>query len=99
MGQTTPKTDYGVVPTLPASISHLSDLEVTLNDVPLDRALIFYAGITPGCAGLYQVNLTLPLDAPPNPEIRVRIGNQSSPGGIHVPILPIPPQPAGAMAR
>ena len=53
MGQTTPKTAYGVVPTIPALISHLSDLEVTLNGVPLDRSLIFYAGITPGCAGLY----------------------------------------------
>ena len=99
MGQTTPKTDYGVVPTLPASILRLSDLEVTFNGVPLDRSLIFYAGITPGCAGLYQVNLTLPLDAPPDPEIRVRIGNQSSPVGIHVPIVRIPPQPVEAMAR
>jgi uncharacterized protein (TIGR03437 family) len=99
MGQTTPKSDYGVVPTLPASIARLSDLEVTFNGIPLDRALIFYAGITPGYAGLYQVNLTLPLDAPPDPEIRVRIGNQSSPGGIHVPILASPPQPVEAMPR
>ena len=99
MGQTNPKTDYGTVPTIPAMITHLSDLEVSLDGVPLDRSLIFYAGITPGIAGLYQVNLTLPLDAPPDPEIRVRIGNQISPNGIHVPIRPIPAQPAAAFTR
>ena len=99
MGQTNPKTDYGTVPMFPAMITHLSDLEVTLDGVPLDRSLIFYAGITPGIAGLYQVNLTLPVDAPPDPEIRVRIGNQTSPTGIHVPIRPIPAQPAMALTR
>jgi uncharacterized protein (TIGR03437 family) len=99
MGQTNPRTDYGTVPTLPAVISHISDLEVSLDGVPLDRSFVFYAGITPGFAGLYQVNLTLPVDAPPDPEIRVRIGNQTSPTGIHVPIRPIPAQPATALTR
>ena len=99
MGQTNPKTDYGVVPTIPAVISRIADLEVSLDGIPVDRLLIFYAGITPGFAGLYQVNLILPANAPPDPEIRVRIGNQSSPAGIHVPIRPIPAQPASMLTR
>ena len=99
MGQTNPKTDYGVVPAIPAMILRMAELEVTLDGIPVDRPLIFYAGITPGFAGLYQVNLILPADAPPDPEIRVRIGNQSSPAGIHVPIRPIPAQPASMLTR
>ena len=87
MGQTNPKTVYGIVPTLPASIANLSALEVGLNGVPVESPLILYAGITPGFAGLYQVNLFLPYDTPQDPEIRIRIGNQASPPGIHIPIM------------
>ncbi len=99
MGQTTPKTDYGTIPTIPALISHFADLQVTLNGNPVDPPLVFYAGITPGFAGLYQINVILPPDSPENPEIRVRVGPQSSPEGIHLPISPLPPQPVSAVTR
>jgi uncharacterized protein (TIGR03437 family) len=99
MGQTTPKTDYGTVPTIPALITHFADLEVSLDDSPIDPRLVFYAGITPGFAGLYQVNIILPADAPANPEIRVRVGTQTSPGGIHLPISQPSVQPVKGITR
>ena len=92
MGQTNPKTIYGLIPTIPAMIANFSALEVALDGTAVNPSLIFYAGITPGFAGLYQVNLYLPADAPRDPEIRVRIGNQTSPPGIHIPIRPTPAQ-------
>ncbi len=45
-----------------------------LNGVAVDPSKIDYAGVTPGYAGLFQINLTLPDDAPSNPEIRVGSG-------------------------
>ena len=55
---------------------------MTLNDTPVDTSRIFWAGLTPGFTGLYQINMQLP-DAPgENPEIRVAIGDQFSPPGV-----------------
>ena len=99
MGQTTPKTDYNTIPTIPALISHFADLEVTLDGGAVDPILVFYAGVTPGFAGLYQLNVILPADAPANPEIRVRVGAQSSPGGIHLPISRPLVQPVAVITR
>jgi uncharacterized protein (TIGR03437 family) len=43
---------------------------------------IKYAGVTPGYAGLYQINLALPDSPGQDPEIRVAIGDQSTPSGL-----------------
>jgi uncharacterized protein (TIGR03437 family) len=43
---------------------------------------MFYAGMTPGFAGLYQVNFFLPNPCPPNPQIQLAIGQQISAAGI-----------------
>ena len=40
---------------------------------------MLYAGLAPGFAGLYQINLKLPSDVPTNPEIRVVVGTDESP--------------------
>jgi hypothetical protein len=49
---------------------------------PAPRSFIFYVGVTPYSAGLYQINMFLPGDAPANPEIRVSIGAQTSAAGL-----------------
>ena len=45
-----------------------------------------YAGVTPGYAGLYQVNLFLPDDVPPNPQIQIGWAGQMSPGQLILPV-------------
>jgi len=62
------------------------ELQVLLNGIPCPPGSVLYAGTTPGFAGLYQINLRLPPDAPPNPEIQLVIGQDSSPGLIRLAI-------------
>jgi uncharacterized protein (TIGR03437 family) len=70
------------IPTYAGLIEHIATFQVFLNGTPLDPAQILYAGICPGWAGLYQIDLVLPSDAPPNPEIRVAIGARVSLPGL-----------------
>lgn len=71
----------GFVPAAAAPIDNLAALNVYVNGVALERPAILYAGLTPGFAGLYQINLVLPPNPGPDPEIRVAIGSQTSPAG------------------
>jgi uncharacterized protein (TIGR03437 family) len=63
-------------------IQRLSDLKVYLGGTAINPASILYAGLTPGSAGLYQINLVLPDNLGTDPEIRVVIADQSSPAGL-----------------
>jgi len=82
LGPTIPEQNDGFIPTRSAVISNLASLNVLLNGTAVDHSLIQYAGITPGCAGLYQINLLLPVPLPSDPEVRVQIGPQISPAGM-----------------
>jgi uncharacterized protein (TIGR03437 family) len=79
-GVTNPPTGTGELPT---GIARTVETPiVTYDGRPLDPANILYAGITPGLAGVYQLNLMIPLNARNgNIPIRVRFGLQSSPDG------------------
>ena len=96
LGKTQPNPAPGVVPLTPDPISALSTLNVYLNGVAVDPKLIFYGGVTPDCAGLYQINMFLPADTPANPEIRVSVGPQESLAGI---LLNVNAQPLAAGLR
>jgi uncharacterized protein (TIGR03437 family) len=72
----------GQIPSAPAQIENFAALKVYLAGSPVDPSLIKYAGLTPEMAGLYQINMVLPPDLPPDPEIRVAIGDHSSPAGL-----------------
>ena len=82
LGRTDPDLVGAQIPTRATSIQHLDTLRVLLNGVPADPRLVYYAGVTPGFAGLYQINLQLPADMPSSPEIRVAIGSQISASGL-----------------
>jgi uncharacterized protein (TIGR03437 family) len=86
----------GLGPTVPAAIPNqlpgalaviaARDFQVQLNGVAVDAAQILYAGVVPGYAGLYQINLRLPVNAPQNPELRVGTPEQMSPPQLFLPL-------------
>ena len=69
---------------LPAGTAKFAQTEypILLNGSPLPWGSIQYAGVTPGFAGLYQINVVLPDVLPSNPQIQVVIGTQASPPAI-----------------
>ena len=48
--------------------------------------LIKYAGLTPGVAGLYQINLEMPKEIGNDPEIRVTAGIRPAQTGLKLPV-------------
>ncbi|MEN6602813.1 MAG: hypothetical protein ABFD86_10390 [Bryobacteraceae bacterium] len=84
LGPTESEPVYGELPARAAPIKRMADFKVFLNDVQVDPSKVFYAGITPGYAGLYQVNLYLPEKLDADPQIRLVIGDKSSPEGVRL---------------
>ena len=60
----------------------LSSLSVSLGGAVLPSYLIKYAGVTPGCVGLYLLNIELPQDVGADPVIQVSVGAKSSLGTL-----------------
>ena len=88
LGETNPPQIYGQVPAKAAVLKQISDLKITLDGAPVDSSRIQYAGVAPGFAGLYQINLQLPDSTGANPEIRVGLGTQVSRTGVKLPVEP-----------
>jgi uncharacterized protein (TIGR03437 family) len=90
LGQTEglPPDNYLQVPTSAARLVPGANLEVLLEGVAVASGAISYAGVAPGFAGLYQINLTLPESTKANPEIRLQLDGASSISGVHLPVSP-----------
>jgi len=82
LGRSQPNPGPGVLPQYAAVIQRLSDLKVYLGGTAINPASIQYAGLSPGTAGLYQINLVVPDNLGTDPEIRVAIADQSTPAGM-----------------
>jgi uncharacterized protein (TIGR03437 family) len=82
LGRTQPNPQPGVIPRNAAVIQGLSNLTVYLGGTAISPASILYAGLSPGSAGLYQINLVLPNNLGTDPEIRVAMAGQSTPAGL-----------------
>lgn len=85
LGATSPPPILNQIPQAAARIIQ-SGFRVLLNGSDIDPNLVQYVGVTPGFAGLFQINVQLPHDAPVNPEVRIGFGSDLSPAGISLPV-------------
>ncbi len=78
----------GMGPTIPAAIPNeiaqiaaplAAPVEVLLNGTAVGDSNINFAGAVIGSAGLFQINLLLPADVAPNPEVQIATPDQISP--------------------
>jgi uncharacterized protein (TIGR03437 family) len=89
LGQTVPPIRYGELPTTAAPLKQLADFRVLLDGVAVDATAIAYAGVAPGYAGLYQINVMLPGLTGSNPEIRIALSDAISKPGLKLPVSPV----------
>ena len=90
MGKTNPSFMQGVLPAIGAPL--VKPVQVLLRGQPLAGEFVPYAGLAPGLAGVYQVNILLPPDlAPGEAEVIVEIDGARSQAGLTLAIDP----PAG----
>ena len=61
-----------------APLAAIAQFQVLLNGVAVNSQNIAYAGVAPGYAGLFQINIVLPLDTPQNPEVRIATADATS---------------------
>jgi uncharacterized protein (TIGR03437 family) len=90
LGETAPEAVCGWLPEMAAPLADLADFQVLLNGAAIDPHLIQYAGQAPGFAGLFQINLWVPVNSPVNPEIRIgfvnKLGSNLSPAQRFLPV-------------
>lgn len=88
LGRTVPNPRSGELPRRAAPLERLAEFDVLLDGEAVGAARLLYAGVAPGFAGLYQINLRLPEPAPPNPQVRLRLGDLLSPASGRLPLIP-----------
>jgi uncharacterized protein (TIGR03437 family) len=95
LGATSPSIAAGQ---LPGSAANVNNVSVSIGGVVLDPASLLYAGVTPGDAGLYQINLQVPPTAPDGQEpLEVYVGTATSPiNGVITMSNPAVPAPCAA---
>jgi uncharacterized protein (TIGR03437 family) len=88
LGAVTPAAVYGQAPSAAAPLIAGADLSILLDGTAVDSSAIQYAGVAPGYAGLYQINLKLPPSTGASPEIRLQLDGAISIAGVHLPVSP-----------
>jgi uncharacterized protein (TIGR03437 family) len=79
LGRTDPRQQDGVIPRAAAFIMPLDRLQIFLDGELLPGSSVYYAGITPGFPGLYQINLRIPEKiSKAEQELRVAMSDQTS---------------------
>jgi uncharacterized protein (TIGR03437 family) len=80
LGLTNPSFAAGQLPSGASSIA--SDLQVTIGSTTLAKTDVLYAGVTPSTAGLYQINIHLPLAIPNGDQpVQMTVNGIASPSG------------------
>lgn len=88
LGQTVPPLRNGEIPQSAQPIVDESQLQVLLDGTAVPAANLLYAGTAPKYCGLYQINLRLPDDVGPDPQIRIGMGSQMSQKNVRLIVLP-----------
>ncbi len=92
LGPTIVRLDDAQIPLLSGvtvralGIQRIKDLRVLVNGETADASRIWYAGLSPGSAGLYQINFQLPDGLTSDAEIRIALGDLISPAGLKLPV-------------
>jgi uncharacterized protein (TIGR03437 family) len=82
-GATTPSFGLGVLPGAAGNLA--SPYSLALGGVTLSPASILYAGISPCCAGFYQIDFTVPSDTPSgNQSLVITVAGEASPPGAYI---------------
>lgn len=84
LGLTIPDLSPGSIVSTATPILAAAQLQVLINGAACASCRVYYAGVTPGFAGLYQINVRLPDDLPSNPAVQMAIGAASSPAGVQL---------------
>ena len=87
LGYTAPPVVYGQIPKTAARVIQ-SAFTIELDGAAVDPDAILYAGIAPGFAGLYQINLVLPAHVGASPQISIGFADSMSPAGVTLPVAP-----------
>lgn len=83
LGATSPAFQPGQLPDRPGNV--VLPVAVSLGAAELSPADVLYAGVAPGLAGVYQVNVRIPASAAEgDAPVRVRIGNVTTPPGAYL---------------
>lgn len=88
LGYTAPPVVYSQIPQGAALVVQSASFTIQFNGVAVDPGAILYAGVAPGYAGLYQINLILPANVGGNPQISIGYPDAMSPAGVTLPVQP-----------
>jgi uncharacterized protein (TIGR03437 family) len=83
LGPVIPPIPSGQIAPMAAQIQAVGFV-LSLDGVTVAADHIEYVGAAPGFAGLYQINLLVPLGTGPNPEIQIGVNNSMSRTGLHL---------------
>ena len=82
-GPTTPASTPGTPPTDAARSAYAVSVKFGPSDLPAN--LVYYAGVSPGTPGLYQLNIQVPIDAADGDYgIQLTLGNFKTPAGAFI---------------
>jgi uncharacterized protein (TIGR03437 family) len=82
LGLTQPRPLAREIPKYPAIMSRYNDLKLYLGGAAVSADRVFYAGLTPGSGGVYQLNVRLPDTLDQDPEIRAAVDDHISRPGV-----------------
>jgi len=88
LGYTAPQVVYGQIPEMAARVVQSASFTIQFDGIAVDPDAILYAGVAPGFAGLYQINLILPASMNASPQISIGYPDSMSPTGVTLPVQP-----------